>query len=250
MLTALFWIGLMIQTLLTYRILAAGLYAKYPFFSLHVGSSLITTLVLYKLILSNPRAYDAYYWMGQFLTMITACGIVLEVLRNVFSSDPVARKYAPFFRTGLYVLIVCISGIYLWTPRALGGNISNLNLERNFRLIESFFLLAMLAVILHCGLVMGRNLTGMFLGYGLYVAASLLILALRSYAGPALEGAWEVIQPLAYVVCLSIWLYSLWAYYPISPARLSAAGADNRFVSTNMDFSNGAPSGSSKAVRT
>jgi hypothetical protein len=70
---------------------------------------------------------------------------------------PVTKMYAAAFRWGLYWAIGCLAAIYLWTPTALGGNIAGLNLESNFRLIQSVFLLVIVGLVFHHGLAMGKN---------------------------------------------------------------------------------------------
>jgi len=69
----------------------------------------------------------------------------------------VGKKHAAAVRGSLHWAIGCLVAIYLWTPAALGGNITPLNLERNFRLIRSVFLLVILGLVFYHGLVMGEN---------------------------------------------------------------------------------------------
>jgi hypothetical protein len=47
-----------------------------------------------------------------------------------------------------------------------------------------------------------------------YVWASLVISAIESYAGSRLAATWYFLQPLAYVISLTIWLATLWTYHP------------------------------------
>ena len=68
----------------------------------------------------------------------------------------VGKKHAAAVRGSLHWAIGCLVAIYLWTPAASGGNITNLNLE-NFRLIQSVFLLVVLGPVFYRGLGMGMN---------------------------------------------------------------------------------------------
>jgi hypothetical protein len=58
-----------------------------------------------------------------------------------------------------------------------------------------------------------RNMKGMILAYGLYIATSLVSLAVRSYAY-GFGVAWNIIEPFSYLVFLSISLTALWSYHP------------------------------------
>jgi hypothetical protein len=228
MLTALFWIGLAMEIMLTARLIAGRLFARYPFFFAHVCSVLAVTIAFYALILSDPQLYGRCYWIGQLLTMITGCGIILEILTHVLWPDAGTRRYAMALRWILYLAVGGIVTIYLWTPAILRDSVDNLNIERDFRSVQSFLLLAALALIFRRSLVMGRNMKGMFLGYGIYVAASLVILAVRSYAGPVAQHAWQIAQPFSYLVCVLIWLCAMWAYYPGPSATVAVRSSDDR----------------------
>ena len=58
-----------------------------------------------------------------------------------------------------------------------------------------------------------RNMKGVILAYGLYLAAGLVSLAVRSYAD-GFSAASNIIEPFSYLVSLSIWLTAMWSYHP------------------------------------
>jgi hypothetical protein len=147
-----------IEMLPTIRAISGRLFAKYPFFCAHICSVLIVTIACYGLILSDPQAYRSRYWIGQLLTMIAGCGIILEILEHVLSPDPVAQKYATALGWVLYWVVGGLVIVYLWTSTALRDNVASLNLERNLRLVQSFLLLTILALIFHRGLGDSRGL--------------------------------------------------------------------------------------------
>jgi hypothetical protein len=134
-----------------------------------------------------------------------------------------ARKYAMAPGWILYLAVSCLVIICLWTPAALRDSVSRLSGERDFRLIRSFPFLAILALIFRRGLAMGRNMRnikGTFPRHGIYVAASLVILAVRLCAGPVVEHASQIAQPFSYVACMLICGYAMWACYPGPMARV------------------------------
>jgi hypothetical protein len=57
-----------------------------------------------------------------------------------------------------------------------------------------------------------RNMTAMILAYGLYIATSLVSLAVGSYAY-GFDATWNIIKPFSYLVSLSIWLTALCPYH-------------------------------------
>ncbi|HEY0704759.1 MAG TPA: hypothetical protein VGD60_18465, partial [Candidatus Acidoferrales bacterium] len=70
----------------------------------------------------------------------------------------------------------------------------------------------------------GRNLTGIALGMGIYVAVSLTVLALFKFIGPHFEAAWKLLQSGSYFVALAVWTGALWSYAPI-PAPPGVPGS-------------------------
>jgi hypothetical protein len=58
-----------------------------------------------------------------------------------------------------------------------------------------------------------RNMKGVILAHGLYLAAGLLNLAVRSCAY-GFSASSNIIEPFSYLVSLSIWLTAMWSYHP------------------------------------
>jgi hypothetical protein len=67
---------------------------------------------------------------------------------------------------------------------------------------------------------MGRNVKGIFTGYGLFIATSVVTLTLRASLGNAFQSAWVFLQPLCYTAVLGIWCRSLWNYAPVPAPQL------------------------------
>jgi len=117
------------------------------------------------------------FWAGLMVEALLISGISgrLGILRHVLPFEPHAGKYICPFRQGLYWAIGLLAVIWTWTFIGASGNVSPINIERAFRQVQSVFLLLTGGLIFYRGLAMGKNAKGMFLGYGVYVAASLTI---------------------------------------------------------------------------
>ena len=147
--------------------------------------------------------------------MLLACAVMLEILNQVLLVDPRSRRVARYIRLILLVaapcfVLACILGNLMGSP----SEQTSVHLERDFRMIEALLLLAIFGTVAYFGISMGRNLKGMFLGYGIYVAASLVILAFHAYQGMRIDPKWYILQPLSYDVGLIAWLAGLWSYSP------------------------------------
>jgi hypothetical protein len=87
-------------------------------------------------------------------------------------------------------------------------------LERDLRVIEALLLATVLAIVFYYRIELGRNVTGMILGFGAYVGVSLTTLALRSFLGPRFDTAWGLLQSASFVFGTAVWTVALWSYSP------------------------------------
>lgn len=202
--------GILMEALLLFRALRARLLGKYSLFYLYSASVLLMAVVLV-----FPGIYQHWYWRTQFLTLIIGYGILLEILNHVLAPYPGAEKFARTSGIVAFGAILCFALVY--TPMkspwsALGVMVE---LERDLRTVQAIFLCGLSYVILYYGIAIGRNMKGMMIGYGLYIATSLVSLAVRAYAGtPFFAEMQKLIQPLSFDISLVIWLTALWAYHP------------------------------------
>jgi len=200
--------GIVLEAALLLRSFAGRLFSRYPFFYVYIASVLVTTLVLL-----SPVLYDKFYWAMQFATLIIGYGILLELLRHALAPYPGAEKFAMVSGVVAFAAILCFSLIApLILPQWSKG--TTIELERDLRTVQAIFIFLLLWVISYYGIVIGRNIKGMILGYGLYIGTSLLSLAVRAYAGLRFDEVWKVVQPLSYAVSLVVWLVALWSYCP------------------------------------
>lgn len=234
MLSLIIWCGgSLLQALILFRGFRGRILAQYPFFYAQlavgfiVGSSICATSVL------DPVSYGRWYWAGQLLTMFIACGIILEILRHSLSQHRFLKTFANTIRMILFVVVFCFAMAYLIIPAIWRVEATKIFFERDFRAFQAILLLVILGKIFFNRVPISRNLRGIFLGYGLYVAASLMVLSLRLYEGPGFNSRWYFLQPLSYVISAAIWAGSLWTYHrdPALLAVIRMAPGDPSFRS-------------------
>jgi hypothetical protein len=87
-------------------------------------------------------------------------------------------------------------------------------LDRNLRVIQAFFLIALLGLIFHYSIPLGRNLWSMLIGYGLLVGTGVITFTLSSQF-PDLNWKWSAVPiQLEYCTTLVVWCVGLWSYQP------------------------------------
>jgi len=206
-------VGILLQSVILIRGMVAKLFRKYPFFYGNITCGLIVDVLFYIWQPHAPQLYATRYWDAQFLTTLTGCGIILEVLRGTvsifFRSKPVTNMVYT------YVVLICmwLAVAYLGARNSHQG-LHNIILERNFRTAQALALLGLAGAVCYFRVPVGKNLKGLFVGYGLYVGVSLVILSVRFYREPSFSSVLAMVQPFFYVVALLIWTIALWTYHP------------------------------------
>lgn len=206
-------LGMLLQTLLLLRGSWAGNVKRFPYFYVYIASGLLDAIVAYFIFVTRRTSFHEFYWLGEFITLFFGCGLILEIFKHVLAPYPGAERFARILGLttfGLIFLVGTVSSLASWIQPAD----SAIDLERDVRTAQILFLVAILAVIAYYGLALGRNMRGMIFGYGLYLGASLVTLALRSYLGLRFDAAWNLLEPLSFDVSLSLWLVALWRYAP------------------------------------
>jgi len=207
--------GIFVRGLILYRGIKGKALPRYRVFFTYIASALLADCLLYIIRIAKPGMYAEFFWGAQFLTLALGCGILLEVFQHVLSPYPGAEKFARTVALIVFAAVFCFAILY---PRVAAGRASasatTFELERDLRTVQAIFLFAVLAVISYYGITIGKNMKGMIYGYALYIATSLVGLAVHSYARPALRDIWDLIPPFSFTVSNVIWLIGMWTYHP------------------------------------
>ena len=129
--------------------------------------------------------------------------------------------------TGIFVVV------FLQSAAGTGSGVFPVaELDRNLRTIQAVVLLTLFGLVRHYSIPIGKNMRGIAMGYGFFVATSLLNLSLRVYFGKAFHSVWQLGQPLEYCATAAIWCAMLWSYHP-SPAPNDEMERDYQRVSSD-----------------
>jgi len=209
-------VGMVLEFLLLLRGFRGKTLARYPFFYAYIACALADDVSGYmQYWFKGWASYVKWFWLGEFLALIVGCGIILEVFRCVLSPYRGAERFARIAGFATFVVISTFALIYPHVMPASSHRGTMFELERDLRTVQAIFLVGLFGVIRYYGIPIGKNMRGMILGYGLNVAALLVGLTIRSYAGVPLPGTWNVImQQASYGAAVLIWTTSLWSYHP------------------------------------
>jgi hypothetical protein len=208
------WSGLALLAVILLRGFQEGILGKYWLFYTQIAFALVTFTLLY-IRYEHPPGYAQAYWLTQFLTMLIASGVIVEILRHALVPLGRARRFAKVIGGVLFLAMIGFAVIS--AALDLRGSATEnmlISLERGFRTFQALLLLGMGGVIAYLRIPLGRNVKAMFIGYSLYIGTSLIILALRLYVGPRIDNTWDIVQPLSYDLSLVVWVAGLWSYSP------------------------------------
>lgn len=213
MVTTVIWL---VAVALEVTILLRGLISRslrhYPFFYSYLGYVLAQEFLRIIVFSKYPSLYPEVYWSTQFGGLVFGCGVVWEIYRVALAPFPGAQRVARFAfgAVGLVLLLKAAAGI--GHSRLNWAVSTTVDLERDLRLVQAIALSALVLVFVFYGLSLGRNLVGLIVGYGLFVASSVTNLAIRARLGDEFQLWWQYLQPSLYAVVLLIWSISLWNY--------------------------------------
>ena len=224
MLSLLLWpAGLLLEFVLLVRSLQTKMFTKYIYFYVYISCVFIVSAGLF-IGHSKLEFYEAWYWPTQFATLALGFGVVLEIVRQALDAYPGAQRFARRASCAVFVVTFCfvewrVARRVVWSTGA-----ATVELERDLRVVEALVLATVLAIVFYYRIELGRNVKGMIVGFGAYVAVSLTTLALRSFLGPRFDSVWSDLQTASYFFALIVWTVALWSYNPNPKPPTSGRG--------------------------
>ncbi len=210
----LWWASNFLVCLLLARAIRGRYLLRYGVFYVYLSWVLLDSLISFYLYVSRPWAYETYYWNAQFLSVALGYGVIWEIYTQVLADYPGVARLGRSALLAIFVLLVSKT-----LAQTISGQIGSpaevpAILERDFRTVQGLLLLILVVLVAYYAIPVGRNLKGMIVGYGLFVAVSIASLALRAELGRIFQSWWQYLQPAAYDGALLTWCISLWSYQP------------------------------------
>jgi len=201
--------GVVLEGLLLLRALASGWFKKYPIFFAYLASVLAQESFLLAIYRFRFTYYTQVYWFEEFVSLVMGCGVTWEIFRVTLERYPGAGKMARNVLLIALSLVVSKGLVNAWNSDVPWPT-TGIELEGNLRAIQALALIVLAVLIVYYEVPMGRNIKGIFVGYGLFIATSVVTLTLRGSIGKTFQIAWVFLQPVCYLTVLFIWCGSLW----------------------------------------
>ena len=208
------WTGIALEALLLARSLKERLIREYSLFYFYIACVFFVSLLRFVCYKVHPGFYQLFYWYTEFLSVIAGYGVILEIYKRSLINHPgVARLSQTVLLTLLFVTIAKVATDALRSP--LGSwMVATAELGRDLRYVQGALLIVMLAMFGYYRIPAGRNLKGLIFGYGFFIATTITNIAIRSQPGNELSLLMRKLQPVIYLVTLTIWSVALWSHQP------------------------------------
>src|SRR6266702_1131170 len=189
-------------------------YRIYPTFYFYLGSVLIVSLLRFAVFTLRPSSYPAFYWYTQYFAATIGYAVILEIYSQAF------KKYRGAVRVANGLLLCILAAVVL---KIIAGAVSGSGwssgetmaaLERDMRALQAALLFVIIALLAYYKIPTGSNIMGIVVGYGFYVATSVVSVGFGLLPGFGPRPGWRSVLPVTYLAALSIWCFNLWSYNP------------------------------------
>lgn len=194
-----------------------GYLALFPFFYAYVAYIFVGSASVYALHWLRPQIYHSAFWVYFLGTVFAEFAVIIEASDHIFMPYPALRQLGRMLAACLCGIFLCL---YILPSIWQGGppNIAIVNLSKRTALTKAALILSLMAAARLHRLPIGRNVTGILLGFSVYLGVTVANFELVEKFGPALYGGiFSILGPLSFSMALLIWTITLWRYEPVKP---------------------------------
>jgi hypothetical protein len=205
------WLAVALEVVLLWRGVSLRSFSRFPFFYFYIAFVLVQSLYLFSVLHWHEASYAQAYWGMCALALVVGSLVIFEVYRIGLRRFPGTAKMARNLLYLVFALTIAKVLANQWNGRVWGLAQTTADLQRDLRIVQACSLLALVAALLLYRVPVGRHLKGIITGYGLFVVSSVVQLSLLSYLGASFQKIWYYLQPVSYLVFLTIWTATLWS---------------------------------------
>jgi len=180
--------------------------------------------------------YPSAYWIYYLVSILAEFMVLAEISDQIFRPFPAIRNLG----RAVTALISVVFGLLYILPtivRSVSRSRALIDFTLRASVTKAVILVVLFYIARHYGSELGRNVGGLMLGFSIYVAMNIAMMASAKAFGSALFGSvlW-VMGPLAAGFSLLVWTVALWEVVPVpslQPVR-AAAGRDSEALALEL----------------
>ena len=207
-------VGYLMLLALVYRAWHGDLIHKYPRFYLYLTCVLLSSLVRSYLRHFVPDSYKIGYWTSEVITQTIGFGVTWEIYKQAFFAYSGVRRFARIVLWGFLAMMFTRATLQLIAYPVHTFVPTTLELVRNLQVVQVVVLIVLRLLVLQYGVPLGSNTMAMLMGYGFYVATSVITRTIQSLSVFPDNPWWAFPTQVAYCVTLLVWCIGMWLYVP------------------------------------
>lgn len=197
---------------------------RFPLFYSYIGYGLCGSVVMYLIYWFRHDSYPYAFWLYFLLSIVVEFAVLVEISDHLFEPFPAIRQLG----RALTIIISFGFGLVYILPAILyshGRHSALLGFALRASLTKAVILAALLLAAHHYGLKLGRNVAGLILGFSIYLGVNIANFAADQFFYHLYDGVLWVMTPLAYTLCLTVWLVALWDFAPAPTESTMSPGS-------------------------
>jgi hypothetical protein len=209
------WAGISLEGLILLRSIVCRSFLKYAYFYTYVTCILMVDVSRYFVYSHIPSAYRNWYWFTEFVSVSIGYGVILEILRQALGRYPGAARFASRIVWASFLVVLAYIAYKSATVMNWSAANTGAELKRDLRTVQAFVLATILVLIFHYRIELTKNLKGIIVGYGAFIAVNIMNLAVQAYAAPPLSDVSRRLESYFFFFPLIVWTVTLWTYQPV-----------------------------------
>jgi hypothetical protein len=179
-----------------FRAMRGRYLSQFPFFYSYLGYVFFGSATAYYLVLQFwPQYYASVFWFYFLVSLLAEFAVLVEISDRIFNPYPAVRKLGRFA-----TFCICLTFLSLYVLPTLvepqSSALAILDLVKRTSLTKAVIILALLAAAYHYRLPLGKNISGMMLGFSLDLAVNVVNFALARRMGRAFTAGRSVSSDL------------------------------------------------------
>jgi hypothetical protein len=162
-------------------------------------------------------SYPYAFWFYFLLSIVVEFAVLVEISDHLFESFPAIRQLG----RALTITISFGLGLVYILPTILYSHARHtalLGFALRASLTKAAIIGALLLAAHHYRLRLGKNVAGLMLGFSIYLGVNIVNFSAEQIFSHLYAKILWVMSPIAYALCLAVWLIALWDFVPVKSA--------------------------------
>ena len=216
---ALAFAALILELIIIVRGIRGRAVSSFPLFFSYVGYMFFGIAVTLAISWYWIDSYPYAYWIYYLISLLAEFAVLAEIADHAFRFFPAVRRLGHVLTV---VPGILFGLVYVLPPLLVPGprDVLVLEIVKRASVVKIGIIVVLVAGFRYFHLAVGRSVSGLLLGFSIYLATNVANFALAEEFGATLyEQVFRNLLPASFNMALMIWTVTLWRFEPVrSPA--------------------------------